>query len=119
MSQEKELTFVFALRRRQQRFREITIADKCREAEFFGAVKLNKILYRLDFRAFRRLGTPITGVGYFRQPHAPAPTALVPVRSALERFSSRKHRAQRERPELTAALDFLREGDTLVVSCRA
>jgi DNA invertase Pin-like site-specific DNA recombinase len=34
-------------------------------------------------------------------------------------FVEKASGAQRERPELTAALDFMREGDTLVVSCRA
>jgi Protein of unknown function (DUF4065) len=86
MPHEKELTFVFPVPRRQQRFREVVIyiAEKCRDAEFFGAVKLNKILYHADFRAFRRLGMPITGVGYFRLRHGPAPIALVPVRRELE-----------------------------------
>lgn len=86
-STEPKLTFVFPLPRRQQRFRELIlyIADKCRDAEFFGAVKLNKILYHSDFRAFRRFGVPVTGVGYFRLPHGPAPAALLPVRRDLER----------------------------------
>lgn len=59
------------------------IADKCRLDRMFGAIKLNKILWRSDFLAFAELGEPITGVKYRSLEHGPAPRRLLPVRSAL------------------------------------
>lgn len=70
-----------------QRFRELIlyICKKCQNDHWFGAVKLNKILYHSDFRAFERFGIPLTGVRYFRLPKGPAPKMLVPVRNELAR----------------------------------
>lgn len=83
---DKHLSFRIEVPHGQQKFREliIYIAARCRDAEFFGATKLNKILYRADFEAFRRFGEPITGAAYFRLPKGPAPKALLPVRRELE-----------------------------------
>ena len=84
---KQKLTFCYDLPRQLPRFREliIYIADKCRRAEYFGATKLNKILYRADFESYRRFGTPITGVIYFRLPKGPAPKILLPIRDDLAR----------------------------------
>lgn len=70
-----------------QRFRELIlyISKECQNDHWFGAVKLNKILYYSDFRAFERFGVPLTGVRYFRLPKGPAPKMLVPVRDELVR----------------------------------
>lgn len=62
----------------------IYIAQKCAPAQHFGAVKLNKILYHSDFRAFRKFGVPLTGAKYFRLKYGPAPLALRPIRRELE-----------------------------------
>lgn len=69
-----------------QKFRELLIyvSKMCRNDPTFGAVKLNKILYYSDFRAFERFGVPITGVRYFKLQQGPAPKALVPIRRQLE-----------------------------------
>lgn len=85
MNTDENLTFSYPMPHGRQRFRELIvyIADKCRAAEYFGATKLNKILYHADFRAFERFGQPITGVTYFKLPKGPAPKALVPVRHEL------------------------------------
>jgi hypothetical protein len=82
---EPKLTFVYPLPRRQQRFREIIlyIADKCRDAEFFGAVKLNKILFYADRRAYLELGRSITGARYQHLEEGPAPVELVPLRREM------------------------------------
>src|SRR5919109_351200 len=37
----------------------------------FGMVKLNKLLYRADFEAFRRLGHSLTGETYQKQAYGP------------------------------------------------
>jgi len=39
--------------------------------EGFGMVKLNKLLYRADFEAYRLLGRPITGETYQKQEYGP------------------------------------------------
>jgi hypothetical protein len=43
-----------------------------------GAVKLNKLLYFADVRAYLELKRPITGVTYQHLPEGPAPRAMVP-----------------------------------------
>lgn len=84
-SRPKNLSFTYPVERGFQRLRELIvyISEKCADDPNFGAIKLNKILYYSDFRAFERWGVPLTGVGYFRLRNGPAPKALVPVRDAL------------------------------------
>jgi hypothetical protein len=61
------------------------ISDKCERDEYFGAVKLNKILFFADFLYYQRRGRSITGQEYQRLKNGPAPRRLMPVRSDLER----------------------------------
>ena len=77
----------FNIYRGPQRFREliIYISKKSVADHHFGAVKLNKILYYSDFRAFERFGLPLTGMRYIRLQQGPVPNALVPVRAELVR----------------------------------
>jgi len=79
------LNFTFPVARGAQRFRELIvyISEKSRNDPYFGAVKLNKILYYSDFRAFELFGIPLTGVRYFRLPKGPAPKALIPIQNEL------------------------------------
>ena len=59
------------------------VAERSEADPFFGATKLNKILFRSDFRAYRETGAPITGHQYFRLPEGPAPRVLLKVRQRL------------------------------------
>lgn len=59
------------------------VAERSKTDPFFGAVKLNKILFRADFLAYRRFGRPITGHQYFRLPEGPAPRVLLPIRRRM------------------------------------
>lgn len=61
------------------------ISDKCEMDEYFGAIKLNKILFFADFLQYQRSGHSITGQEYQRLQNGPAPRRLLPVRSDLER----------------------------------
>jgi hypothetical protein len=61
------------------------IAERSAGDAFFGAVKLNKILFYSDFWAYGHFGTSITGSVYFRLPHGPAPRRLLPVKEAMLR----------------------------------
>jgi len=61
----------------------VYVSSKCQDDPGFGAVKLNKILFWADFRAYRLRGRPITGAAYFRLKLGPAPRAMVPIMTEL------------------------------------
>ena len=63
----------------------VYIALRCQDDPAFGAIKLNKILFRADFQSYRQRGRPITGTAYFRLKHGPAPKAMKPVSDELHR----------------------------------
>jgi hypothetical protein len=56
---------------------------KAGKRDWFGAVKLNKVLWFSDTEAFAHTGEPITGARYIREKYGPVPKAIVPVRSEL------------------------------------
>ena len=62
----------------QNRLRQLIIhvARRYHEAERFGAIKLNKILWRADFESFARRGVPVTGRPYKRLELGPAPSEM-------------------------------------------
>lgn len=68
-----------------EKFRSLIlyIAQKSVEDRWFGAVKLNKILYYCDFTAFLMLRRSITGATYQRLPEGPAPRELLAERQAM------------------------------------
>jgi hypothetical protein len=59
------------------------ISKKSAFDPYFGATKLNKILYFSDFFAYGNWGSPITGAEYQHLELGPAPKRLVPVRDQL------------------------------------
>lgn len=65
----------------EQKFKELIlhIATKCEDDRYYGATKLNKILFYSDFLAYAIFGRPITGADYFALPYGPAPRLLLPV----------------------------------------
>lgn len=86
MGLKRHLHETFNVPRGVQRFRELIvyISQQSSADPHFGAIKLNKILYHADFRAFERFGHPLTGVRYQKLRLGPAPTSLLHVRRALE-----------------------------------
>ncbi|QJD16809.1 Panacea domain-containing protein [Paracoccus sanguinis] len=80
-----EPLFTFPIRNGMRKLKEliIYIANVSKDDPNFGAIKLNKILYYSDFRAYARTGSPITGVRYFKLPRGPAPRAMSPVQHEL------------------------------------
>jgi hypothetical protein len=60
------------------------ISAKMSDAEFFGATKLNKILYRAELAAFRELGRGITGFQYQKNERGPTLRAFIPVTSEMK-----------------------------------
>lgn len=70
----------------QRRLREaiLYVAKACREAPFFGLVKLNKIIWRADFESFTQRGQPVTGRQYQKLKQGPAPVEMLPVLNELQ-----------------------------------
>ena len=69
----------------EEKFRELVlyIATQCEEHPFFGATKLNKILFFSDFIAYEQLGAPITGAEYVALEYGPGPRRWVPIREDM------------------------------------
>jgi hypothetical protein len=67
------------------KFRELLVyvAEKTGDDERFGDVKVNKVLWFADFRAYNELGRPITGATYQKLKLGPAARAFVPARKQL------------------------------------
>ena len=58
---------------------------KAGKRDWFGATKLNKVLWFSDTRAYALTGRSITGATYTRHQFGPVPKAIMPVRSELQR----------------------------------
>lgn len=73
-------------RRDPRKLRELIlyVAWRTRDDPNCGAVKLNKILYHAEFRAYRELGHSISGTPYVALEYGPAPIELRPIRKNLE-----------------------------------
>jgi hypothetical protein len=59
------------------------LAERSANDDGFGVVKLNKLLYRSDFEAFRLIGHSITGATYERQDYGPVARELPRALDAL------------------------------------
>ncbi len=70
----------------KQKFKELIlyISEKSATDAYFGATKLNKILFLSDFWAYAELGEPITGMEYMHLPYGPGPRKLLPIRQEME-----------------------------------
>lgn len=69
----------------EERLRELIlyVAERCEKAALFGMIKLNKIIWRADFRSFQAHRVPITGVEYHRIKLGPAPVIMRPVLESM------------------------------------
>jgi hypothetical protein len=72
----------------RQKFKALVvyIAWKAGRRDWFGATKLNKVLWFAEARAFVLHGKPIVGATYIRQQHGPVPKQIMPVRDELVRL---------------------------------
>jgi hypothetical protein len=52
--------------------------------EYFGQIKLNKVLFFSDFTAFGRLGQTITGAEYQHLDEGPAARAMLPIQTRMK-----------------------------------
>jgi hypothetical protein len=71
----------------QRRLKEaiLYVALKGRPMKLFGRVKLNKIIWRADFRSFYERRQPVTGRSYQKLKFGPALIEMVPVMQDLFR----------------------------------
>src|SRR5438874_13093894 len=53
------------------------------EGLVIGSIKLNKLLFFTDFRAYAELGQPVTGARYQKLPLGPAAREFVPMRNQM------------------------------------
>lgn len=79
------LTYMVNLPGGQSRLKEASlyVMEKAQDAERFGLVKLNKILWRADFRAYAERRMPVTGRQYQRLKDGPAPVEMPIILDAL------------------------------------
>lgn len=55
----------------------LLVAARSKDDSTFGATKLNKLLFFADFRAYTRLGEPITGAPYVKRQFGPCPRDIL------------------------------------------
>lgn len=81
----------------EEKFKELVlyIAEKSEDDPWFGATKLNKLLFYADFLAYGHFGKPITGAVYQVLRHGPAPKKLLPIR--LQMIRDKELEIRRER----------------------
>jgi hypothetical protein len=82
----KGLTYRVDLPGGQERLAEaiLYVSEKCRSAERFGLIKLNKIIWRADFSAFQARRVPVTGRAYQRLRFGPAPIEMRPLLNEMQ-----------------------------------
>jgi Protein of unknown function (DUF4065) len=56
------------------------ICWRCADPTKLGAVKLNKVLWRADFKAYLELGESVTGATYVKRQYGPVPSILPTLR---------------------------------------
>jgi hypothetical protein len=61
------------------------VARQCEPCRFFGAIKLNKIIWKADFDSFAQRHVPVTGREYLKQKFGPALREMVPVQRDMLR----------------------------------
>ena len=98
-----------------EKFRELVlyVADRSTDDPWFGAVKLNKILYYCDFLAYARFLRSMTGATYMKLSEGPVPSELLRERRALLDEGLAEMRYQRVFRYMQQRLVPVREGHEL------
>lgn len=70
----------------REKFKQLVhyVVWKAGRRDWFGATKLNKVLWFAESRAYVLTGSPITGATYIREKWGPVPKPMMPVRDELE-----------------------------------
>jgi uncharacterized phage-associated protein len=69
----------------------LLVSDKSQDDIRFSALKLNKLLYYIDNRAYRELGQPISEATYLRLAEGPAPREMPRALRELELEGAIEH----------------------------
>lgn len=71
----------------QTRLRQMIlyVSARCENCKFFGATKLNKIIWKADFDSFAERHVPVTGREYLKQQFGPALREMLPVQRDMHR----------------------------------
>ncbi len=72
-------------RRKMKKLKELIlyVSELCKDDPEYGATKLNKILFVVDFMSYSIYGNSITGSTYFHLPKGPAPKEMVKAQEQL------------------------------------
>lgn len=84
----------------EAKFKELVlyVSKRSEDDRYFGATKLNKLLFFADTLAYGYFGKPITGAVYQALPQGPAPKKLLPIRKQMiqnHELTIRRERAGR------------------------
>src|SRR5438309_448212 len=63
----------------------IHVARLSERDDSFGAIKLNKLLFKADFKAYAMWGKPLSGVEYFALENGPAPRPMKKLLRIMQR----------------------------------
>jgi uncharacterized phage-associated protein len=97
-----------------EKLRELILYLSClsEKDQYFGATKLNKLLFYADFLAYQRFGNAITGQEYQALPQGPAPRRLKPVMNRMKAggdikiHANAKYRFRQLRPVAVRTADL-------------
>ena len=107
------------IKRSDDKLKELIVYVAARAADdaSMGAMKLNKVLYHAEIRAYLRLGNPISGHPYIKRRLGPAPKGLLPIRRTLETLNAiRLVKEDVGAPIMQERVVALREPDTSLFS---
>lgn len=78
-TEEKAMTTTGTTNRNKLSELVLYVAGRCERHEFFGTIKLNKILFYADMNAYKRTGATITGADYRKNLFGPEPVGIEPM----------------------------------------
>jgi hypothetical protein len=83
---DRQVTYRVELPGGQSRLKEASlyVMRMAASFDFFGLVKLNKILWRADFEAFKERHSPVTGRLYVKLKAGPAPYEMLPLLNEMK-----------------------------------
>ncbi len=93
------------------RFRELVlhVSKRCADAPLFGSIKLNKILFVIDFEWYKETGESISGAVYKKNKLGPTAVPMVPAISKMTELGDLRVESQRIYNRTQARTVALRE----------
>lgn len=71
---------------KRDKFKELVLylSERSESDPNYGETKLNKLLWYIDFFAYREYGQAVTNASYQKLPFGPAPKAMLPIQQEME-----------------------------------